>query len=407
MAPESEDKAATSTALVLSPPAAVAPLQESDTRELVPIDSAEKAKLESMAEKYAGELVTVEPSSPEFSKKVDAVHSMGSREIRDSASMSNRMLERPMHAMSSGLFDKKSDVAKGLIDLRKTIDDLDPSRQNLLSPKKLLGIIPFGNKIRDYFLKFQSAQTHLDHILQALFRGQDELRQDNGAVEQEKTNLRSIMQRLREYAYLASKLDASLVAKIAETERADPERAKALKEDVLFYVRQKHQDLMTQLAVSAQGYLALELIRKNNQELIKGVDRATTTTVSALRTAVMAAQALANQKLVLDQITALNTTTGNMIESTSQMLRDQSTRVHEQASSSTIEVDKLKNAFVNIYATIDAIDTYKMQALDSFRQTIDALTSEVQKAQKYLERTDGTAAAERAAGDLVLPSSLG
>jgi uncharacterized protein YaaN involved in tellurite resistance len=407
MAPESEEKAATSTALVLSPPAPVAALQENDTRELVPIEAAAKTKLESMAEKYAGELVAVAPSSPDFSKKVDAVHSMGSREIRDSASMSNRMLERPMRAMSSGLFDKKSDVGKGLIDLRKTIDDLDPSRQNLFSPKKLLGIIPFGNKIRDYFLKFQSAQTHLDHILQALFRGQDELRQDNGAVEQEKTNLRNIMQRLREYAYLASKLDASLVSKIAEIEGTDPERAKALKEDVLFYVRQKHQDLMTQLAVSAQGYLALELIRKNNQELIKGVDRATTTTVSALRTAVMAAQALANQKLVLDQITALNTTTGNMIESTSQMLRDQSTRVHEQASSSTIEVDKLKNAFVNIYATMDAIDTYKLQALDSFRLTIDALTTEVQKAQKYLERTDGTAAAERAAGDLVLPSSLG
>ncbi len=215
------------------------------------------------------------------------------------------------------------------------------------------------------------------------------------------------MQRLREYAYLASKLDASLVSKITEIEQSDPARAKALKEDALFYVRQKHQDLMTQLAVSAQGYLALELIRKNNQELVKGVDRATTTTVSALRTAVMAAQALANQKLVLDQITALNTTTGNMIESTSQMLRDQSGRVHEQASNSTIEVEKLKNAFVNIYATFDAIDAYKLQALDSFRQTIDALTAEVQKAQKYLERTDGAVAGERAAGDLVLPGSLG
>ncbi len=147
MAPESEDNATASTALVLSPPSPVAPLQETDARELVPLESAEKGKLESMAEKYAGELVSVEPSSPEFSKKVDAVHSMGSREIRDSASMSNRMLERPMRAMESGLFDKKSSVGKGLIDLRKTIDDLDPSRQNLFSPKKLLGIIPFETTV--------------------------------------------------------------------------------------------------------------------------------------------------------------------------------------------------------------------------------------------------------------------
>ena len=71
-------------------------------------------------------------------------------------------------------------------------------------------------------------------------------------------------------------------------------------------MRQKRQDLLTQLAVSVQGYLALDLIRRNNVELIKGVDRATTTTISALRTAVIVAQALSDQKLVLDQITALN-----------------------------------------------------------------------------------------------------
>ena len=93
--------------------------------------------------------------------------------------------------------------------------------------------------------------------------------------------------------------------------RARPTRsaAKALSQDVLFYVRQKHQDLLTQLAVSIQSYLAIDIIIKNNIELIKGVDRASTTTVSALRTAVIVAQALGNQKLVLDQITALNTTT--------------------------------------------------------------------------------------------------
>src|SRR5690606_32329631 len=99
----------------------------------------------------------------------------------------------------------------------------------------------------------------------------------------------------------------------------DPEKAKALSQDVLFYVRQKHQDLLTQLAVSIQSYLAIDIIIKNNIELIKGVDRASTTTVSALRTAVVVAQALGNQKMVLDQITALNETTSDMIQRTSEM----------------------------------------------------------------------------------------
>ena len=117
------------------------------------------------------------------------------------------------------------------------------------------------------------------------------------------------MARLNQYVYVAERLDARLAAAIADLEATDPERAKALRDDVLFYVRQKHQDLLTQLAVSIQNYLAIDIVIKNNIELIKGVDRASTTTISALRTAVIVAQALGNQKLVLDQITALNTTT--------------------------------------------------------------------------------------------------
>ena len=167
---------------------------------------------------------------------------------------------------------------------------------------------------------------------------------------------------------------------------------------MLFYVRQKRQDLLTQLAVNAQGYLALELVRKNNLELIKGVDRATTTTVSALRTAVIVAQALTNQKLVLNQITALNTTTSNMIESTSQMLKEQSGHIHEQAAGATISVEKLQAAFANIYATMDMIDAYKLQALDSMQKTIDALTAEVNKSQSYLQRARNAPATEIAGG---------
>ncbi|HPF80774.1 toxic anion resistance protein, partial [Nostocoides australiense] len=156
--------------------------------------------------------------------------------------------------------------------------------------------------------------------------------------------------------------------------------------DVLFYVRQKHQDLLTQLAVSIQNYLAIDIVIKNNIELIKGVDRATTTTISALRTAVIVSQALSNQQLVLDQITALNTTTSGLIERTSEMLKDNSIRIQEQAASATIGLPQLQRAFQNIYATMDAIDTFKVQALDNMAATIGTLETEVAKSRSYLDR---------------------
>jgi uncharacterized protein YaaN involved in tellurite resistance len=202
----------------------------------------------------------------------------------------------------------------------------------------------------------------------------------------EKQNLWQTMGRLNQYVYIAEQLDTKLTANIAEIEMSDPERAKQLNQDVLFYVRQKHQDLLTQLAVSIQSYLAIDIIIKNNIELIKGVDRAATTTVSALRTAVIVAQALGNQQLVLDQITALNTTTSNMIQKTSEMLKENSARIQEQAASSTIGIEQLKSAFANIYATMDSIDEFKLRALDNMAQTIGVLENEVAKSRDYLDR---------------------
>jgi uncharacterized protein YaaN involved in tellurite resistance len=390
------DNSASSTSLTLVPPQPVTTITEAEAASLVQVDPATSSKIDAMVSGYVKSLASLDPHSTDFANKVNAIHQMGNDEIRQSASVSNRLLDKPVKALESGPFSKGATVSKSLVDLRHTVEDLDPSQQGLLSPKHLFGLIPFGNRLRDYFARYQSAQGHLNAIIQALYHGQDELRQDNAAIEQEKVNVWDIKGKLEQYIYLAGKLDAALEAQIDQIGQTDPERAKALREDVLFYVRQKRQDLLTQLAVNAQGYLALELVRKNNLELIKGVDRATTTTVSALRTAVIVAQALTNQKLVLSQITALNTTTGNMIEATSQMLKDQSGQIHEQAASATISVEKLQAAFANIYATMDMIDAYKLQALDSMQKTIDALTEEVNKSQSYLQRARNAPATETA-----------
>ena len=186
--------------------------------------------------------------------------------------------------------------------------------------------------------------------------------------------------------HVAKALDAKLEAKAADLEIADPAKAKAIRESALFYTRQRVQDLLTQMAVTVQGYLALDLVKKNNVELVKGVDRSSTTTVSALRTAVTVAQAMTSQKLVLEQITALNTTTSNLIVSTSEMLRKQTGEIHTQAASSTVSLDALKQSFANVYATMDAIDTFKVQAVDSMAATVSTLESELGKANSYLSR---------------------
>lgn len=386
----------------LTPPAPVEKVEERNATDMVPLEANVIPKLDVKVEEFVNTVINSALHSDPFNEKLNTVHNMGNQEMRASASLSNRMLDKPVKAMEYGIFDDKSFVAKSLTDLRKTVEDLDPSRQgDLLTPKKLFGILPggSGDRIRDYFLKYQSSQQHINTIINSLYSSQDELRKDNTALEEEKVNLWNIMQRLQQYIYIGRQIDSALEVRIQQMELENPQKARIVREEMLFFVRQKVQDLLTQLAVSIQGYLALDMIRKNNLELIKGVDRATTTTVSALRTAVIVAQALANEKLVLDQISALNTTTGNLIASTSALLKKQTAQVYQQAADSTVSLEKLQTAFDNIYQSMDMISDYKTAALDSMQKTVTTLAGEVDRAQGYLDRVRGEVVAD-ATGDL-------
>ena len=378
----------TSPVITLEAPQPVAVVPQDEADQMVKLDLTKVPELDAKVNDFVRYVLQTPVNTAVFDEKVNAIHQLGSAEIRASAQIANRMLDRPAKSMDKALFDN-SPIAKSLTELRSVVEELDPSRQgSLSSPRKFLGIIPMGKSVQDYFRKYQSSQTHINAIIESLYHGKDELMKDNASIEQEKVNMWALMQSLRQYIYVGQKIDERLGQKIGELEATDPEKARVVKEELLFYVRQKNMDFLTQLAVNIQGYLALDMIRKNNLELIKGVDRATTTTIAALRTAVMVSQALSSQKLVLDQINALNSTTSSLIESTSVMLKRQTAQVHEQASGSSVDLEKLQKSFNHIYETMHAIDAFKVKALGNMQQTLHVLTQEVDRAQTYLDRSN-------------------
>jgi uncharacterized protein YaaN involved in tellurite resistance len=392
MATTPTDTAAAPT-ITLTPPEPVPVIAPEAAIGLVPVSDDNKSKLAAKVDAFVADLVASDANSPEFGKKVDQITNMGRKEIAQAAGMSNRFLDRPIRAM-----DKDSGVGANLAELRKTVETLDPGKQGKLSKgRKFLGIIPFGNSMKRYFQSYESAQGHIQAILGHLGSGKDELLMDNAAIDVERQKLWEAMGQLEQMIHISKVLDGKLEDKAADLDASDPAKAKALRESALFYVRQRTQDLLTQMAVTVQGYLALDLVKKNNVELVKGVDRASTTTVAALRTAVTVSQAMANQRLVLDQVTALNSTTAGLIDSTGTLLREQTGRIHEQAASSTIPVETLQRAFQNIYDTMDNIDTFKVKALESMKQTVTTLSAEVEKSKGYIARAEGAAQAAKAA----------
>ncbi|MEQ7874687.1 toxic anion resistance protein [Sphingomonas sp. ASV193] len=380
---------ATATRIKLEPPEALQPVAIHEAAGLVPLKDAETSQLDAKVAGFVDELAALDSNSPEFGKKVDLLPAMGRKEIAEAAGASNRFLDRPVKAI-----DSDTGIGADLTELRRTVESLDPKEAGKgMTGRKFLGIIPFGSKINNYFDKYRSSQTHISAILQRLGNGKDELLMDNAAIDTERANLWKTMHKLEQMIHISKTLDAKLEDKANELDATDPAKAKAIRETALFYTRQRTTDLLTQMAVTVQGYLALDLVKKNNVELVKGVDRASTTTVAALRTAVTVAQAMSNQKLVLEQVNALNTTTASMIDTTGALLKQQSGAIHEQAASSTIPLETLQRAFQNIYDTMDQIDAFKLAALTNMKQTVTTLGNEVEKSKGYIARAEGVAQA--------------
>ncbi|KOV75795.1 MULTISPECIES: toxic anion resistance protein [unclassified Streptomyces] len=380
----------------LTPPDPVPPVPKEKAGGLVPVDDGVRTDMARKATAFVEQLAALDARSPEFAGKVGEITALGAGEMRTAAVQSNRMLERAVRSLPDKGGDAQGKVAGSLVELRRVVEDLDPRDLPANKGRRFLSKLPGGSRLRDHLAKYASAQGNLNRIVGALRGGQDELRRDNAALQTERVRLWETMGKLQEYVVLTQALDTAVEEHVAGV--GDPQEADALRADVLFPVRQKHQDLLTQLAVCAQGYLAMDVVRRNNEELIKGVDRAATTTVSALRISMMLASALDSQKKVVEQVNALRGTTEDLIRGNAEMLATQSGEIQRIAADPAVGAETLRAAFQQIYRTLDAIDSYKVQATEVMASTVQSLTDELHSASARLERSRAQGALEGGLG---------
>ncbi|HWM75412.1 MAG TPA: toxic anion resistance protein, partial [Nocardioides sp.] len=154
----------------LTAAAAPALVIETQAPKMAPQVAAEVVpELDAKVDSFLEALGSTDAKSPEFAAQAESVRTMGDADIRKAAETSNRMLERPVRALKDGGIAEGSAVGKTLLELRRTVEDLDPSQAT--GAKRWLDILPFGDKITDYFRKYQSAQTQLNGILHSLRNG--------------------------------------------------------------------------------------------------------------------------------------------------------------------------------------------------------------------------------------------
>lgn len=346
----------------------------------------EVAKLKELALANVSAIMTLNVESLEKRREIlVSIESFGMNSMRAS-SEKNALLQISVGNLSK-VGDEGGQVAKGLTELHIQLKDLDPS---LIDFAKTGFLGKLFNPLRAYFLKYQKADSVIADIVISLDKGKATLKNDNTTLEIEQQTLRDLTKKLQKEIQLGALMDESIEAQIetAKLQNEDPDKIRFITEEVLFPLRQRVMDLQQMLVVNQQGIMAIEVVIRNNKELIRGVDRAKNVTISALKISVTVASALYNQKIVLKKIELLNQTTNELIAGTSRMLKNQGAAIQKQSMEANISVDTLKQAFADVLSALDSISVYKQEALPKMRQTIDQFRTLADEGEKQIVRLE-------------------
>ena len=196
---------------------------------------------------------------------------------------------------------------------------------------------------------------------------------------------------------LATQWGARLEEKVKALDATDPQKAQALRQEVLFYARQNLTDIQTQQAVCVNGYLALDVLKKTGREMINGCTRVATTGMSALAVAQTVARATGNQIRVMEMLSGVNATIGNLISETGRQLNQHVDQTTQFAQNPMLGIEKIKEMFDQTFKAMDAMDDFRAKAIDVMGQNNQIIREQLSRADTYVDRTRQQLAREAAA----------
>ena len=348
---------------------------------------AEVCAIQRQAAQNAGEIMALDLAKLDEKRGILRTIDDLAMDVLQASARKNSLLQTTVGNLSKAGEDG-SVVSTSLADLHREIKSLDPSALDFARGGFFDKVF---NPVRRYFEKYTKADSLIKDILLSLDKGRDTLKNDNTTLDLEEDALHELTKRLNMELALGMALDEELEKRIAQARASgeDEEKIRFATEEVLFPLRQRVMDMQQMLVVNHQGIIALQVVKRNNKELMRGVDRAKTVTVTALRTAVMVASALYNQKIVLKKIDSLNETTSNLIASTSRMLKEQGAAIQKQATQSAVSPDVLKQAFEDAIAALDDVSAFKYHALPKMQETVAQFRVLAETGEKEIARLAG------------------
>ncbi len=368
--------------LSLNMPEPVTPVKAPDAAfAMVPLKEETRSAAETQAQQFIADLLHMDVTSGDFRARLDSAFRLGRKEIADSALLTGKFMEKNF------VGDADNPAFKVMNEMRGLFETLDPGKEgDLFSTHKILGVIPYGNRLQAYLQRFDSASGSLRKLIDNIYGVEDELARDDQELFATMNKLLDAMGKLKAVDLFIDRLDQTLTETVAKLRNTDPVRAKAIEQEVLFYARQASMDVKTQMLVCINGYKMLEGLRKTGRELQNGCDRMATIGMSSLSIAVTLARAQGYQMKVMEALKQGSAAIEGLIASTSKMFGDHVDRVVEFQSNPLVGVQALKSSFDTVFAGLDKMDEFRSKNIESMGANITLLKGILAEGEARMKR---------------------
>lgn len=339
------------------------------------------------------EINSVPARSVEFKRKMAIIDSFGNDAINRASGNSNSILSRSSSSIHGAKKNGSVDSAKiagDIGELRGIVEKISPKGE-LTTGKKILGFIPGTNTLKRFVRRYETAEDGIQGIVEDLDNGRDLILRDNSAILAEQEGGWNSIQDLSKARRVLDDIDEEVTNQVELLRREGKnQEADAMTADMLSPVRQRKQDVTTQITVAIQSYLSLGIIEQNNKELANGIKRIQTTTIAALRNASTVAISLAQQSQMLDSMDAVTATTNRLIDENSKNLETNTVRIHERSQGIGIDPDVLDRSFAAITNSMDSLDRFKIDAAKQMRLNTERLEKNIARSEGFVNRARAT-----------------
>lgn len=367
--------------LVLESPEPVE-LPEPDTaQQMVRLEAPLAAKVDAQLQSYVDALMQGDPNSEEFRHRVDQAFSLGAKEMAAAATVNNRFTKENLRGIED------THAYKAVAELRALMESLNPARHgDLFAGGKVFGIpLPFMDRMKQYFRKYESAETQLDAIQAEIESGRDEIQRDIAELKVGASQLWDALQKLTGAEEFLAGLDRELSGRIEALRATEPDRARAFEQEVLYYARRNLEGIASLKAVTIVNYLQCRELQKTAREVIRGCDEMNTIGRAALSQAVMLARATGNQIAVQKMVEQGRQTVRGLLEHNARAFGDHARAVAQSAAEPVVQAQQLQKLFDDTFAAIDVLEKFRSEALAVMEKNLQTVGEANRRAMQRIE----------------------